>query len=167
VLEAARGTVAIALLLSSGASGNELRPLFQLERNKNANVVAYAARVAPDGLLDSDHPFDAYWILRASDGRREGLSWLEQLFAYGFSSKVIRPREVYTLKLVSCERVLEVRRRDGRFEAITALEGVPSRLVRIYVTADESGGSPSVQSVELYGQSLSTGGPTYEKLAAH
>ena len=81
MLTAARWTVATTLALSSGASGSELRPLFQLARNKNANVVAYAARVAPDGLLDADQPFDAYWILRASDGRREGLSWLEQILS--------------------------------------------------------------------------------------
>jgi hypothetical protein len=165
VLQAARGTAALALLLAGAARGDEARPLFQLARNKNANVVEYAARVAADGLLDEGQPLDAYWILRASDGRREGLSWLEQIFAYGFSAKVVRPREVYSLTLVAFrERALEVRRRAGSFEAMTVVGGVPSRLVRVFVTADERSGTPKVQSVELYGQSLSTGGPTYEQL---
>jgi hypothetical protein len=145
-----------------------LRPLFQLARNKNANVVQYAARVERDGLLDEDQPVDAYWILRVTDGHRENLSWLEQVFAYGFSSTVVQPRAVYSLKLVSFDRKLELHNRDGRFEAVTSIGGIPSRLTRIFVTADESGGGrPKVQSVELYGQSLATGGPTYERIPAH
>jgi hypothetical protein len=167
VHKAARWTVAIASLLSSGASASELRPLFQLARNKNANVVEYAARVSPDGFLDEDQPIDAYWILRATSGRKEGLSWVEQVFAYGFSSEAIQPREVYSLKLVSFDRKLEVRWRNGRFEAATPIGGVPSRLIRIFVTAEEGGGKPKVQSVELYGQSVATGGPTYERIEAH
>ena len=62
-------------------------PLLELGRSKNANVVVYAARVRPDGLLDDNRPFEAHWVLRAEDGRSEPLTVIEELLAYGFSWK--------------------------------------------------------------------------------
>jgi len=42
--------------------------LFRIERNKNANIVQYDARVAEDGKLDSKQPVVGYWIRLADKG---------------------------------------------------------------------------------------------------
>lgn len=164
-----RGAIG-TLILALGAAPGEVswQPLFQLIRNKNANVVEYGARIAPDGLLDSDRPVDAVWILKATDGRREGLNLLERNHAYGLSWKPERPREIYEVTLVCCkDRGLTVQKRGDRYEADTSVGGAPSRLVRIVVTADESSIPPKVQSVELYGVTLSGNGPIYERITPH
>jgi hypothetical protein len=156
----------IALTLAATPSGVAWQPMFQLIRNKNANVVEYGVRVEPDGRLDPDRPLEASWILKAEDGRREGLSFFERNFAYGIDWKVKEPGAVYDATLVCCkDRTLLVQKRGDRYEADTPIGGALSRLVRIVVTADESSSPPKVQSVELYGSSLVGAAPTYERLS--
>ncbi len=78
----------LALLAASAAAQMKTSPLFIIERSKNANVVHYAARLTADGKLDTKEPVIVYCVLRAEDGRRKKLSWIEKKKAYGFT---IRP----------------------------------------------------------------------------
>ena len=64
-------TGAKALLpVADQAKGGD-RPLFIIERSKNANVVHYDARLTPEGKFDPDQPVVAYWILLAEKGQRD------------------------------------------------------------------------------------------------
>jgi hypothetical protein len=140
-------------------------PLFELGRNKNANVVVYAARVGPDGLLDDARPFEAHWLLRAEDGRSEPLSFVEELLAYGFSWKARRSGHAYSLTMNAFrERALEVVPHGDAYQVVTSIGGTPSRLVRLFVTADDAAGLPQVRFVDLSGQSLIDGTPTHERI---
>jgi hypothetical protein len=142
-------------------------PLFELGRSKNANVVMYCARVTPDGLLDETKPVEAHWVLKAEDGRTESLNFIEESLAYGFSWKARRPGHAYALTLNAFHnRSLEIVAHGPGYQAITSIGGVPSRLTRIFVTADEGAGLPQVKSVELFGQSLIDGSATHEQIAA-
>ena len=150
-----------AVLALAGAPSSQL--LFTLGRTTNANVVEYSARLDPDGWLARSRPFDVSWRMLATDGHREGLNFLEQQFAYGLSSRALVDRETYELKLVSCaERKIVVRRLADGFEAQTEIGGAPSKLVRIFVRT--AGVSPQVLAVELTGQSLRDGAPTFERI---
>ena len=141
-------------------------PLLELGRSKNANVVVYAARVAPDGSLDLDRPFEAHWLLKEQDGREEPLSVVEELLAYGFSWKARRPGHAYSLTMSAFrERALEVVPHGDSYQVVASVGGVPSHLVRIFVTADEGAGLPQVKSVDLLGESLRDGTPTHERIA--
>jgi hypothetical protein len=156
--------VLLAIALSTGPSS---APLFELGRSKNANVVMYCARVTSDGLLDDSRPVEAHWVLKAEDGRTESLNFIEESLAYGFSWKARRPGHAYALSLNAFHnRSLEVVPHDNGYQAITSIGGVPSRLTRIFVTADEGAGLPQVKSVELFGQSLIDGAATHEMIAA-
>jgi hypothetical protein len=53
-------------------------PLFVIERNTNANVVHYEAKLK-DGHIDQHQPVIAYWIMGAEDGRRQELNLLEKV----------------------------------------------------------------------------------------
>jgi Domain of unknown function (DUF4833) len=162
------GLIALLLTVAATPKGVVWVPMFQLLRNKNANVVEYGVRIEPSGLLDTDRPLEADWLLKAEDGRREGLSFFERSFAYGIDWKVKTPGEVYEATLVCCkDRDLLVLKRNGRYEADTKIGGIPSRLVRIMVTADESSTPPKVESVELYGSSTAGEAPTYELVRPH
>jgi len=48
----------------------EARPLFRIERSKNANIVQYDVQLTPDGKIYSKEPVIAYWIRLAKDGNR-------------------------------------------------------------------------------------------------
>ena len=52
-------------------------PLFIIERNKNANVVHYDARLTADGKLDPKEPVIAYWVMRCR-GRSPGETQLDR-----------------------------------------------------------------------------------------
>jgi Domain of unknown function (DUF4833) len=141
-------------------------PLLELGRSKNANVVIYAARVGPDGVLDKARPFEAHWVLRAEDGRSEPLNVVEELLAYGFSWKPRRPGHAYGLTMNAFrERALEVVPHGNGYQVVASVGGVPSRLVRIFVTAEDGTGLPQVKSVDLIGESLLDGSPTHERIA--
>jgi len=162
------GLIALLLMVAATEKGVVWHPMFQLMRNKNANVVEYGVRVEPTGLLDPDEPLEADWLLKAEDGRREGLSFFERKFAYGIDWKAIEPGSVYNATLVCCkDRELRVSKRGDRYVTDTTIGGVPSRLIRIMVTADESSFPAKVETVELYGSSLATQSPTYELVRPH
>jgi len=140
--------------------------LFTLGRTTNANVVEYSARLDPDGRVTRANPFDVSWRMLAGDGHREELNFFERQFAYGLSTRTLVDRESYELKLVSCpERRIVVRRSPGGFEAQTEIGGAPSRLLRIFVRTE--GASTKVLAVELSGQSLRDGRPTFERIVPH
>lgn len=141
-------------------------PLFELGRNKNANVVEYDARVGPDGLLDEAKPFEAHWVLRAENGRTEPLNMIEELLAYGFSWRARRPGHAYSLTMTAFrERAMEVIPHGNSYQVVTSIGGVPSRLLRLFVTAGDGAGLPQVRSVDLFGESLVDGTPTHERIA--
>src|SRR5579864_6728058 len=75
-------------------------PLFTIERNINANVVHYEARLK-DGKLDPHQPVVAYWIMAAEDGRRQELNLLEKVKAYGFNIHPDGVPESYRMVIVA------------------------------------------------------------------
>src|SRR4051812_39932040 len=80
------------LSLSEPADALPSRELFTITRNINANVLKYAVRTSKDGLLDPSEPIEAYWLMKAEDGRREELTWTERHLAYGFSASNVSRR---------------------------------------------------------------------------
>jgi hypothetical protein len=150
------------------AGSLRLQSLFVITRSKNANEVHYAVRVRSDGRLDPDEPVTAYWILRAEDGRREDLSFLERRLAYGFSAKFGARSDALSLRLQAFPtRVLGVRcDARGRFFAHVPIAGHPARLERIFVATDESGVTPSVRYLELFGVSQAGGTSVTERIQA-
>jgi hypothetical protein len=157
----------LLLLIAMNASpGVASQPLFELGRSKNANVVEYAARVLPNGLLEDSKPFEAHWLLKAEDGRVEPLSYVEELLAYGFAWRARSPGHAYSLTMNAFrERTLEVVPHGDGYRVITSIGGIPSHLIRLYVTADESAGLPQVRALDLFGESLIDGAPTHERIA--
>ena len=137
--------------------------LFRVERNTNSNYVRYDARTRADGSLDPKAPLTAYWILPAEKGRREGLSWLEEKLAYGFS--VARSPDGYSVTLVAFDRRrLAVRRGAASWQAEIEIQGKPAILRRIWVQASETVLGPRVEWIELTGVDRATQGLLSERI---
>ncbi len=139
--------------------------LFIIERSKNANIVAYDARLTEEGELDAEEPVEAYWILDAEGGQREELSWLQKKMAYGFETKPASSGEGSVMKMVPLpKRELRVRKVDGKVRAELEIDGRPAVLEKIYVDSDARLTGPKVNYVELFGRDLETGEKRYEKI---
>jgi hypothetical protein len=161
LVAAAAASAALALLPALTARADGLTALFQIERSKNTNEIHYAAQVAKDGTLDAKEPVAAFWVMKAEDGRREGLSYMERKMAYGFDISA-RGAE-WDLKLAAApERAIKLMNVGGHWRAQTTLNGKPAYLKRIYINTKEGGVMPTVVSVDLYGDDAATGKPIQE-----
>ena len=147
------------------AEGPGSVPLFVIARSKNANVVHYEARVGRSGSLDRSRPLAAYWVMRAEDGRREALTWIEERFAYGWSASFDARGELLVRLRAFREREIRVfRPQSGSFRALARVAGRPALLERIYVASDGGGISPTVHYVDLFGTAFGDGRRVTERI---
>jgi len=139
--------------------------LFRIERNKNANIVQYDARIAEDGRLSKKDPVVAYWIRLAEQGQVQKLSWIQNTFAFGFSTDLSSDRETALLKLkIDIGRPIAVKRDGEQFRAMTGIAGAQAVIEKFFIHATGKGLSTRVDYIELHGNSVDGGGDLYERI---
>ena len=160
--------IAFILLMSANlfaVENHSREPLFVIERSTNANVVHYDAKITEDGGLDPRQPVVAYWVMAAEDGRRQELSALEKMKAYGFTIERGETAGSYRLALVAQKhRDIYVHRQEDAIRAETLIAGHRAYLSKIYVSTHNTLLLPTADYVELYGTDITTGDNLYEKL---
>jgi hypothetical protein len=140
------------------AARKKNRSLFIIERSKNVNVVHYDARVTSDGKLDPREPVIAYWIMRAEDGRREELNWMENEKGYGFDIKPDPSVNGYKMTLMAApQQQITVKKAGNAIRAEVAINGRTAVLEKIYINASDGLTGPKVRYIMLYGKDLKTG----------
>lgn len=157
------------LLLAMGQSSGGRCPaeIFRIERSTNANVVVYQANRTADGRLDPRDPVRAEWIMRAEDGRREPLTFLERSFAYGFDVEAAAPADGFWLRLrAERSRRIRVRLRGGCPRAVAVIAGREALLEFLFVDAGGPGLAAAVRGVEIHGTDVVTGAPLAERVPA-
>ena len=159
--------LAAALLSPVNVWADEPEPvqqrLFHIERNKNANIVVYDARVMPDSSLAAEDPVIVYWIKEAEDNRIEGLKGVERKMAYGFSVESREGNRLIIDMVADVGRDLVVDRHEGGYRAFMEINGSQAMLDKIYIFAKETLMMPKVQYIELYGVDIESGKEAYEK----
>jgi len=140
------------------------RPLFVIERNKNANVIHYEANLTPEGELNPKEPVIAYWVLHAEDGRRKKLNWLEKKKAYGIKIKPAA-QDGYTLTLAAAPWLPMAVKKDGDIVRVEAkINDRTAVLEKMFIQAREKLLGPKVEYIELFGKDLLTGEACSEKI---
>jgi hypothetical protein len=148
--------------------GTRDRPLFIIERSKNANVVRYDIRLTAEGTPDPGKPIIAYWIRMAEDGRKRPLKWIEKQLAYGFEARYDSQQDVIFMEMVAdTQRSIRVYRHEGLYRAETRIGGRPAFIRKIYVKSTETGLMPRVDYIDFYGIDVKTGAPRYERHVPH
>ena len=143
----------------------ETRPLFTIERSKNANVVHYDARLNSAGELDSEEPVIAYYIMLAEDGRRKELNWIEKRLAYGFDIAPDPSAGGYKMTMVAVpESPISVKKVGSSVRAELVIDGKPAVLEKMYIDATEGLTGPTVNYIKVYGKDLKTGKKLFEKV---
>jgi hypothetical protein len=139
--------------------------LFRIARNKNANEIVYQARQAAPGTLDPEEPVEAYWLMLAEDGHREGMNLIEKMLAYGFSAEPAEEGKGFLVTLkAKKDRPLRLTVRDGCPVALARIGRAEGVLRRIFVHATGEALIPRVDYVELFGVDPRTGRALYEKI---
>jgi len=153
-------------LSAPGLPDNSYQNLFIIERSTNANVVRYDAKIGEDGAFDPKEPVVAYWIMAAEDGRRQSLSALEKMVAYGFTIRRDSSDQSFWMTLVSQKRrEIHIYQEGGRVRAVILIGGQAAYLHKIYVQVGKSGLLRTVDYFELFGHDVVTGRDRYEKVA--
>jgi len=143
----------------------ETRPLFVIERSKNANVVHYDARLTADGNLDPREPVIAYYVMLAEDGRRKELNWIERTMAYGFDIKQDASARGYEMTIVGApQRSITVRREGHAVRAEMVIDGQQAFVEKMYINVSEALPWPKVEFIDLYGKDVRTGERRFEEI---
>jgi len=140
--------------------------LFYIQRNQNENTVIYELNRNSSGLVDSDLPMVASWIQYSWGGKKKELNYIQSKLAYGYSSKEIS-NDLIQFNFVSYENLvlyISKSKESDQFMVTCKFDGQLSRLKNIYVYAQEMGVFPDVKYIELYGESLDTSIPVYQKI---
>jgi len=140
------------------------KTLFYIERNKNANTVFYDVNFDKPGQINEDHPIDVYYILYAVDSRRQNLSMIERLLAYGYDSEMTEHnRFKIRLKAFPSRPIILTVDKNNEIHAEMKINGQRAQLERIYVKAKPQFYT-TVEYVELLGTASESGEKVYEKI---
>ena len=139
--------------------------LFIIQRSTNANEVHYEVQADANGEL-GDEPVVAYWVMKAEGGGREDLTYFEEEMAYGFEVLEPEANGEREMKLVAWEdrKIRLVKDEDGNWRAVTTIDGEEAYLTRLYIETDESGLTPSVVHVDIFGETVDGGDPIEERV---
>ena len=159
------GVLLYILLAGIGtAIADSHQRLFVIERSKNANIVCYDARIHSDGKLNAKEPVIVYWLLKALDGRRDGLSFFDKK-AYGFEVKALENNTGFIMNLAPFKkRDISIIKIGQSIKARMLIAGFESILKKIFVSATDKNLIPKVNYIELFGTNIRTGKATYEKI---
>ncbi|MBD2702808.1 DUF4833 domain-containing protein [Spirosoma sp. BT702] len=140
--------------------------LFYLQRSKDANTIIYEARLLANHKLDPVKPVDVYWIRYAEKGQREDLSAMQWRMAYGYKHKPASVSDTYDISLHAFEeRPLQVTYHQGKPVATMLISGQRASLRKVFVQIDPKPHLiPHVTYVEMFGTSLTTNLPVYERI---
>jgi hypothetical protein len=153
--------VTCLVLLNSIVSA-ENKNLFKIERNKNANVVMYDARIDANGNIDKKKPIDAYWILFTKQGQRKEISAFEKK-AYGYNAAE-KENNSYNLILKAVkDRSMTIVLVNGEPKAEILINNKEAYLSSVYVSASDAL-IPKVSYLILTGTDPKTGAKVTEKI---
>jgi uncharacterized protein (DUF1684 family) len=154
---------AALLFTSTGQAQIRQQALFHIERNKNANIVRYDARIGENGRLDAKEPVVAYWVRLANEGEIKPLGFFQRKFAYGFDADYDEQTDSVAMDMAAeIGRIIEISRVGGEYRAMTNISGVRSHIDRIYISAHGRGLTTRVDSIEFFGSDVRSGVETYE-----
>lgn len=155
--------LALAVCGAAAAADATAQRLFHIERNHNANIVAYDALVLPDSSLRDKDPVEVYWVRLAEEGQRKELKGIEKKLAYGFKVDSRQGNHLVLEMVADVGRTVEVDRHGEVYRAFMIIEGRRTLLDKIYIFAEGSF-KPTVKYIELFGKDPETGEARYEKL---
>jgi len=145
-------------------SGDKVSHLFFIERSKNKNLVQYDIRLTESSNLRDIKPVNAYWILE--NGRREELSRIEKMYAYGIIHQEKLDQNKFKVILAGLQGLeIVVERMNDSFKAMVSINGRESILERIYIKSEEKRtGLPKVLYIDLFGRTREMGLPVKERI---
>ena len=143
-----------------------INSLFYIQKNTNTSVVMFEAVRDANGEIDEDDPIHTYWIRYNEDSARGELNYIERKLAYGTTvTKLEKPGHYEFTVVAFKDKVFEMYKNDKNEIQVNTLIGKKmSRFHNVYLHLVNNLFIPSIDYIELFGSSLDTGQPVYEKV---
>lgn len=170
----------ILLFISGSQSAEDVTPkvypippttensLFYIQRSKNTNAIVYDINRLPDGTPDPINPLHIYWIRYASDSTTEDLSYIQEKYAYGITSRPYNGmKNEFVMQFVSYSKknfYLLPTSTPKKYAAYTNINGKLAELKKVFIKLN--GGTfwfPTIEYIELTGKDPSTQQPISER----
>jgi hypothetical protein len=143
--------------------------LFYVQRSINKNTIVYEVNTDKNNELILKHPIKIYWINYSGKGDEEGLSFIQNKYAYGIDFKLLDEiKKSFSFHFVSYKKqTLFLLRNEHtqRYEVYSYFNHVLMKVNRIYVHIE--GGSfwfPSVKYVQVSGINHHNGDEMTERI---
>ncbi len=149
----------------SAVANQKNKVLFYIQRNLNRNKIIYEANFNKDGTLNKKNPIKAYWIMVDEKGQKENLNYIEKKMAYGFKSqKISSNRYIVKLNAYKSKKLFLIQKQPFEATVYTYINGVKSKLTRLYINADNSSFWPKVEYIKIEGEQKNNGLYIAEKI---
>lgn len=140
--------------------------LFYIQRSSNANTVVYDANLLANKTLNPSQPVHTYWIRYADNGQKEELNLIQRTLAYGLYTHKIKDEnnsfEGYFLAYRKRKFVVKINAQNQAI-ALFPINGKLQILQRVFVSVDDSGFTPTVNYIELFGKDETSNKDVYER----
>lgn len=148
----------IALSLTANAAGTRL---FQITRSLNRNIVCYDLNL-DNGSINTKNPIHVYWENHeAHPGQTTELSLVQRKLAFGYTTKSAKADEAVVVLTAYPKRNVRVCKQNGKWVAITTINGKECRLTEIYAKAKNA---VTVEYIELRGKATADGSTQKETI---
>lgn len=141
--------ISFGFTLSNGADSYSL---FHIGRSRDANLIKYDINLNSNGTINTEKPINVYWIKYTNGSKVEGLSYIQEKWAYGIKYISITNEEVKFQFVSYSGRTFVLKKVNGdKYKVITYLDKKGVELKRIHIQID--GGTfmlPKISYVNMY-----------------
>ena len=133
--------------------------LFYIQKSFNTNAVVYT--------LNIDEPINVFWRRYQEQGQKRELKYVEKTFGFGVKSDFLkdRPNTVeFTIVALKKLKLFATVDTKGKPTVATTINGKPSYIEKVFITAEHTKLLPEVFAVELFGKEIKTGKYIYERI---
>lgn len=140
--------------------------LFYIQRSANTNTIVYDANLMANGSFNYENPINVYWLRYQESGQKKELTWIQNLLAYGISTKETAQKNDFEAWIVSYKKKklrVSLDKNKKPFAQIEINHKL-AKLDHVFVKTEGSNIRPKVIYVEVFGKDLTTGDDIYEKI---
>lgn len=140
--------------------------LFYIQRSANTNTIVYDANLMANGNFNYENPINVYWLRYQESGQKKELTWIQNLLAYGISTKETAQKNDFEAWIVSYKKKklrVSLDKNKKPFAQIEINHKL-AKLDHVFVKTEGSNIRPKVIYVEVFGKDLTTGDDIYEKI---
>ncbi len=128
--------------------------LFIISHSKSPNIVVYKANFVSHNLIDTQKPFDVFWLMKSKGNKIEDITYIEKKTAFGFTVEKIEENKRYRIRVKALEekQIDIIKNQSGKFESFITINNTRIKLENIFVDFEYTFYGPKVKYLDFKGR---------------